>query len=104
MTMTAVVFEQPAVLQPKQHGKPGGFLRHTSIFTGLAGGIVLATITYMIGSKLVPWGTQNADFSQVGLNALIAATMFAWVIGFMAGIGAFAGLWWDLGEDGVPPR
>jgi cytochrome c oxidase subunit 1 len=100
MTMTAVIFEQPAVLQPKQHGKPGGFLRHTSIFTGLAGGIVLATITYMIGSKLVPWGTQNADFSQVGLNALIAATMFAWVIGFMAGIGAFAGpIRWALGHD-----
>ena len=98
--MTAVVFEQPAVVQPKQHGKPGGFLRHTSIFTGLAGGIVSATIVYMIGSKLVPWGTQNADFSQVGLNALIAATMFAWVIGFMAGIGAFAGpIRWALGHD-----
>lgn len=100
MSVTTQVFEQPAVIQPKQHGKPGGFLRHTSIFTGLAGGIVLAAITYMIGSKLVPWGTQNADFTQVGLNALIAATMFAWVIGFMAGIGAFAGpIRWALGHD-----
>ncbi len=48
--------------QPTQHGGPGGFLRHTSIVTGvLIAGVVLAVITYAIGSMLVPWGTQNAN-------------------------------------------
>jgi len=98
--MTKDIHEQAAVPQPKQHGKPGGFLRHTNIFTGLIAGIVLAIITYAIGSKLVPWGTQNATFQQVGYQALIAATYIAWVIGFMAGIGAFAGpIRWVLGHD-----
>ena len=101
MSATAVVHETRDVPQPRQHGKPGGFLRHTSIVTGLVSGIVLAVVTYAIGSHFfVPWGTQNADFTQVGLNALIAATYFAWVIGFMAGIGAFAGpIRWALGHD-----
>ncbi len=98
--MTKDIHEQTSVPQPKQHGKPGGFLRHTNIFTGLIAGIVLAIITYAIGSKLVPWGTQNATFQQVGYQALIAATYVAWVIGFMAGIGAFAGpIRWVLGHD-----
>jgi cytochrome c oxidase subunit 1 len=98
--MTTDIHEQTAVPQPKQHGKPGGFLRHTNIFTGLIAGIVLAIITYAVGSKLVPWGTQNATFQQVGYQALIAATYIAWVIGFMAGIGAFAGpIRWVLGHD-----
>ena len=101
MSATAVVHETRDVPQPRQHGKPGGFLRHTSIVTGLVSGIVLAVVTYAIGSHFfVPWGTQNADFTQVGLNALIAATYFAWVIGFMAGIGALAGpIRWALGHD-----
>ena len=98
--MTKDIHEQAAVPQPKQHGKPGGFLHRTNIFTGLIAGIVLAVITYAVGSKLVPWGTQNATFQQVGYQALIAATYIAWVIGFMAGIGAFAGpIRWVLGHD-----
>ena len=98
--MTKDIHEQTAVPQPKQHGKPGGFLHRTNIFTGLIAGIVLAIITYAVGSKLVPWGTQNATFQQVGYQALIAATYIAWVIGFMAGIGAFAGpIRWVLGHD-----
>ena len=37
---------------------------------------------------------------QVGQNALFAATYIAWVIGFMAGIGAFVGpIRWALGRD-----
>ena len=100
MTMTAVIHEQQAVPQPKQHGKPGGFLHHTNIVTGVVLGVVLAVITYVIGGLLVPWGTQNSNFSQVGESALVAATYVAWVIGFMIGIGAFAGpiRWW-LGHD-----
>ncbi|MTB28008.1 MAG: hypothetical protein F2923_05145, partial [Actinobacteria bacterium] len=74
MSQTAVIHEQKAVPQPQQHGKPGGFLYRANIFTGLIGGIGAAVITYAIGDKLVPWGTQNADFSQVGLNALVFCT------------------------------
>ena len=100
MSDTAVIHEQTEVAQPKQHGGAGGFLRYTNIITGAVLGIVMAIVTYYIGSLLVPWGTQNADFSQVGLNALVAATYFAWVIGFMIGIGAFAGpIRWMLGHD-----
>ena len=98
--MTKDIHEQAAVPQPKQHGKPGGFLRHTNIITGAITGLVLAIITFAIGSKIVPWGTQNVDFDQVGFQALIGVTYIAWVIGFMAGIGAFAGpIRWVLGHD-----
>ena len=98
---TTTIFEQTDVPQPVQHGKPGGILRHTSIVTGLVGGMVLAAVIYVIGSTwLVPWGTYDSNFVQVGQNALIAATYIAWVIGFMAGIGAFAGpVRWTLGRD-----
>jgi cytochrome c oxidase subunit 1 len=98
--MTKDIHEQAAVPQPKQHGKPGGFLRHTNIITGAITGLVLAIITFAIGSKIVPWGNQNVDFDQIGFQALIGVTYIAWVIGFMAGIGAFAGpIRWVLGHD-----
>lgn len=98
---TATIHEQAAVPQPVQHGKPGGFVRHCNIFTGILGGLVLANVIYWIGSLwLVPWGTQGANFLQVGLNALWGATFIGWVIGFMIGIGAFAGpIRWALGRD-----
>jgi len=101
MSATLTAAAPPHVPQPKQHGKPGGFLRHTNIFTGLVTGIVLAALTYIIGSHwFVPWGTQNSTYNQVGFQALIMATFIAWVIGFMAGIGAFAGpIRWMLGHD-----
>jgi hypothetical protein len=47
---TATIHEQVEVPQPPQHGKPGGFLRHTNIVTGLVGGIALAAVVYFIGS------------------------------------------------------
>ena len=97
---TKDIFEQQSVQQPKQHGGAGGFLRRTNVLTGTGLGLVLSIVTYAVGSKLVPWGTQNADYSQVGLDALIGATYIAWVIGFMIGIGAFAGpVRWMLGHD-----
>jgi cytochrome c oxidase subunit I len=101
MSTAVTIHENEAVPQPVQHGRPGGLLRHTSIITGLIGGIVLAGVTYAIGSAfLVPWGTVDANFVQVGQNALIAAAYIAWVIGFMAGIGAFDGpIRWALGRD-----
>ena len=98
--LTSDIHEQMAVHQPKQRGKAGGFLHHTNVLTGSALGIILSVVTYAIGSKLVPWGTQNEDYSQVGLNALVGATYVAWVIGFMIGIGAFAGpVRWMMGHD-----
>ena len=99
---TQTIHEHTDVPQPKQHGKPGGYLAHASIFTGLIGGVGLAVIVYFIGSMwLVPWGKTNPTTNlQIGIDALWAATFFAWVIGFMAGIGAFAGpIRWSLGHD-----
>ena len=61
MMQTSDIHEQSAVPQPKQHGKAGGFLRRTNVLTGTGLGLVLSVVTYAIGSKLVPWGTQNAD-------------------------------------------
>jgi cytochrome c oxidase subunit 1 len=100
MSDTAMV-HQVSVPQPRQIAKPGGILRHTSIVTGVVAGVVAAVVVYAVGSHFfVPWGTQNADSTQVGINALIFATFAAWVIGFMAGMGAFAGpLRWALGHD-----
>jgi len=100
MSDTAVV-HQIHVPQPRQHAKPGGILRHTSIVTGVIAGLVASIVTYLIGSHFfVPWGTTNADSSQVGLNALICATFVAWTFGFMIGVGAFAGpIRWALGHD-----
>jgi cytochrome c oxidase subunit 1 len=101
MSTAVTIHESEAVPQPVQHGRPGGLLRHTNIVTGLISGIVLAGVTYAIGSAFfVPWGTIDANFVQVGQNALIAAAYIAWVIGFMAGIGAFDGpIRWALGRD-----
>ncbi len=101
MSQTAVIHEQPAVPQPRQHGRPGGFLRHTNVLTATVLGSVLATVTYVIGSHyFVPWGEQNADYSQIGLQPLIAATYVGWILGFLIGIGAFAGpIRWALGND-----
>ncbi|MBK9740528.1 MAG: cbb3-type cytochrome c oxidase subunit I [Actinobacteria bacterium] len=100
MSDTAVIHEHGHVPQPVQHGKPGGILRHTSIVTGLVSGVVLAVIAYLVGGMLMPQGTLDADGIQVGINAQIAATYIAWVVGFMAGIGAFAGpIRWAMGHD-----
>ncbi|MBU6244035.1 MAG: cbb3-type cytochrome c oxidase subunit I [Actinomycetales bacterium] len=100
-TATVSIHEQADVPQPVQHGAPGGFVRHCNILTGIAAGLVLAVVTYFVGSLwLVPWGTTTANYVQVGNDALWAATFIAWVIGFMAGIGAFAGpIRWSLGRD-----
>ena len=92
------------VPQPKQHGKPGGFLRHLNIFTGLLGGVVLAALTYFIGRNFLPMQDGQpeltADGIQVGFDLLVAAVNIAWVFGFMIGIGAFAGpIRWFLGHD-----
>ena len=100
MSQTAVILEHGPVPQPPQHGKPGGFLRHTSIITGLIGGVVVAALAYVIGGMLMPQGTLDANNIQVGLNAQIAAMYIGWVVGFMAGIGAFAGpIRWAMGHD-----
>ena len=60
---------------------------------------MLAVIAYLVGGMLMPQGTLDADGIQVGINAQIAATYIAWVVGFMAGIGVFAGpIRWAMGQ------
>ena len=98
--MSATTATQVDVPQPKQYGKPGGFLRHTNIFTGIISGVVLAVIVFFIAERLRPAGQQNALALPAGVDAEAGAVYFAWVVGFMLGIGAFAGpIRWFLGHD-----
>ena len=105
MSATAVaIHEQPHVPQPRQVGKPGGFLRHTNFLTATVSGIVLAAIFYVavgaIVQKVTGGGQQDNLSLPDGLEVQITFMYIGWVVGFMIGIGAFAGpIRWMLGHD-----
>ena len=101
MSSATQVMHPADVAQPKQYGKPGGFLRHTNIVTGLVGGILLGAVAFIVAGILrPPVSDQNAFALPVGLDAQYAAMYIGWVIGFMIGIGALAGpIRWFLGHD-----
>ena len=98
-TATANVFGTE-VPQPKQHGKPGGIMRRLNFGTGLIGGIGLATVAGLVTNALTPSGASTATFAPAGPEYVYLAVLLGWVIGFMAGIGAFIGpIRWVLGRD-----
>jgi cytochrome c oxidase subunit 1 len=98
-TATANVFGTE-VPQPKQHGKPGGIMRRLNFGTGLIGGIGLATIAGLVTNALTPSGASTATFAPAAPEYVYLAVLLGWVIGFMAGIGAFIGpIRWVLGRD-----
>ncbi len=107
MSSATVVTHPTEVAQPRQHGRPGGFLRHTSVITGLAGGIVLGAVGFIVAGALRPpdsdidtVGVGAASYLPVGLDAQYAAMYIGWIVGFMIGIGALAGpIRWFLGHD-----
>ena len=71
----------------------GGIMRRLSMWTGLAVGILAAAIVYLICSSVWAANDQGQD------QAVIAAEV-AWVIGFLAGVGAFvAPIRWLMGKD-----
>ena len=98
-TATANVFGTE-VPQPKQHGKPGGIMRRLNFGTGLIGGIGLATVAGLVTNAVTPSGASTATFAPAAPEYVYLAVLLGWVIGFMAGIGAFIGpIRWVLGRD-----
>jgi cytochrome c oxidase subunit 1 len=100
MSATATVFGTP-VPQPPQHGKPGGIMRRLNFGTGLIGGIVLAVVAAFVTDAFIPAGASSAlDFAPTAPQLVYLAGLLGWVIGFMAGMGAFVGpIRWLLGRD-----
>jgi cytochrome c oxidase subunit 1 len=100
MSATATVFGTP-VPQPPQHGKPGGIMRRLNFGTGLIGGIVLAVVAAFVTDAFIPAGASSAlDFAPTAPQLVYLAGLLGWVIGFMAGMGAFVGpIRWVLGRD-----
>ena len=100
MSATATVFGTQ-VPQPVQHGKPGGIMRRLNFGTGLIGGLGLAAITALVTNALIPSGASSAvDFAPTAPQLVYLAALLGWVIGFMAGMGAFIGpLRWLMGRD-----
>lgn len=101
MSSDTVAAHPTQVPQPRQHGRPGGFLRHTSIVTGLVAGIVLGAVCFIVAGILRPPDSdQNALALPVGLEAQFALMYIGWIVGFMIGIGAVAGpIRWLIGHD-----
>ena len=88
---TVDIYETPNVEQPKQHGKPGGLVRHCNFVTAVILGVVLAALAYWISGMFTTGETLNANYVPIGIDVQITAMYIGWVVGFMIGIGAFIG-------------
>lgn len=104
MTTTTIetvdIYETPNVEQPKQHGKPGGLVRHCNFVTAVILGVVLAALAYWISGMFTTGETLNANYVPIGIDVQITAMYIGWVLGFMIGIGAFIGpIRWFLARD-----
>ncbi len=78
---------------PVDHSPGGGFMRRLNLLTAVAGGLLLGGLGWLITHLLL----QESDN---GSDRVTTITMVCWVIGFMAGIGAFNGpINWLLGRD-----
>ena len=84
----------PPLLEDTPIGpRAGGFYRHQNFGTGLAAGIVLGFIGWLVSHALV----QGSNW---GTDMVVTITMVAWVIGFNAGVGTFnAPFRWVMGHD-----
>lgn len=100
MSATAMVFGTQ-VPQPPQHGKPGGIMRRLNFGTGLIGGLGLAAIAAIVTNAFIPSGAASSvDFAPIAPQLVYLAALLGWVIGFMAGMGAFVGpIRWLMGRD-----
>ena len=70
--------------------------------TGVVVGIIIAAIAYyLLKHSVLTYTDGVADpLEPHSNNIVLLGTMFAWSIGFMAGIGAFIGPWhWLIGKD-----
>lgn len=100
MSATATVFGTQ-VPQPMQHGRPGGIMRRLNFGTGLIGGLGLAAIAAIVTNAFIPSGAASSvDFAPIAPQLVYLAALLGWVIGFMAGMGAFVGpIRWLMGRD-----
>ena len=89
------------VPQPVQHGKPGGIMRRLNFGTGLIGGRVLAAIAAVVTNAFIPSGAASSvNYAPIAPQLVYLAALLGWVIGFMAGMGAFIGpIRWLMGRD-----
>ena len=100
MSATATAFGAQ-VPQPAQHGKPGGIMRRLNFGTGLIGGLGLAAIAAIVTNAFIPSGAASSvNYAPIAPQLVYLAALLGWVIGFMAGMGAFIGpIRWLMGRD-----
>ena len=100
MSATATAFGAQ-VPQPVQHGKPGGIMRRLNFGTGLIGGLGLAAIAAVVTNAFIPSGAASSvNYAPIAPQLVYLAALLGWVIGFMAGMGAFIGpIRWLMGRD-----
>lgn len=100
MSATATAFGAQ-VPQPVQHGKPGGIMRRLNFGTGLIGGLGLAAIAAIVTNAFIPSGAASSvNYAPIAPQLVYLAALLGWVIGFMAGMGAFIGpIRWLMGRD-----
>ncbi|HBW21059.1 MAG TPA: hypothetical protein DEH11_19635, partial [Actinobacteria bacterium] len=71
----------------------GGIMRRLNVVTGLLAGLVLAGIGWAISHATLQNGTYGSD-------QVTCITLVCWLVGFLAGIGAFVGpVRWLAGKD-----
>ena len=84
----------PALLEDTPLGpKAGGLYRHQNIFTGLASGIILGFVGWLLSHQFLQGSNWGSDM-------VVTVTMVGWVVGFNVGMGTFnAPIRWLLGHD-----
>jgi cytochrome c oxidase subunit I len=83
----------PALENTPLGTKAGGLYRRQNLFTGIAAGLLLALIGYLISHAAL-------EGSNWGSDMVVTVTMVLWVIGFNLGVGSFnAPIRWALGHD-----
>jgi cytochrome c oxidase subunit 1 len=78
----------------------GGLMRRLNMGTGILAGIVFAFIGHWVATSMISANPDEAPSGVQVASQVHIITMAGWAIGFMAGLGAFAGpLRWVLGND-----
>jgi cytochrome c oxidase subunit I len=71
----------------------GGIMRRLNVFTGIAAGVVLGAVAYLVVRAISSGSDQNPDQAVIAMEV-------GWAVGFMIGIGAFAPpIRWIMGRD-----